>query len=52
MFNAQTSGGLLISISPEATEDLVSALMKDKVPSASVVGEVTDEKKVRITVVP
>ncbi len=52
MFNAQTSGGLLISISPETAEDLVSALIKDKVPSASIIGEVTDEKKVRITVLP
>jgi len=39
--DAQTSGGLLISVPSNSVDDLVSALKKEKTLSAAVVGEIT-----------
>jgi selenide,water dikinase len=41
LFDAQTSGGLLMAVPPEKTEALMSALGDGGVPSASVIGKVT-----------
>lgn len=51
--DAQTSGGLLMAVSPERAEDLVAALREAKTPVAVVIGEVVDgERAGGITVVP
>ena len=43
LFDPQTSGGLLISLPAEAAQLLVDKLMKVKVKSAAIVGEVVSE---------
>ena len=40
MADAQTSGGLLFAIAPEATADLVAALRVENTPAAAIVGTV------------
>jgi selenide,water dikinase len=40
LFDPQTSGGLLISLAPEAAQLLLDKLLKAKVKSAAIVGEV------------
>ena len=42
LFDAQTSGGLLIAVAQERTGDLVAALEKEGTPAAAVVGRVTE----------
>lgn len=39
--DAQTSGGLLISVAEERTDDLLNALQQNNAPCAAVIGEVT-----------
>ena len=39
--DAQTSGGLLIAVSPDRTDDLVAAVKASGAPTADVIGEVT-----------
>jgi len=46
--DAQTSGGLLIAIAPEATDRLLARLEDAKTPAAAVIGEITDSAGVRI----
>jgi selenide,water dikinase len=41
--DAQTSGGLLLAVSPERTDDLLAALQKQATPAAAVIGEVVAE---------
>jgi selenide,water dikinase len=48
LFDPQTSGGLLISISADRAEDLVKALQK-RGTSATVVGEIVGEPGIRVT---
>lgn len=43
MCDAQTSGGLLISVAAEKCDDLIAALIAADTPAAAVVGEVTEE---------
>ena len=50
LFDPQTSGGLLISVSSERSEDLIKALKAKGVEIAVVVGEVIAEPKERIIV--
>ncbi len=49
--DAQTSGGLLLAVSPERTDDLLAALQKQATPAAAIIGEVVAEGPAgRITV--
>ncbi|MEW5960316.1 MAG: selenide, water dikinase SelD, partial [Chloroflexota bacterium] len=41
--DAQTSGGLLLAVSPERTGDLLAALQEQATPTAAVIGEVVAE---------
>ena len=41
--DAQTSGGLLIAVRPERSDDLVERLRAVPTPAAAIIGEVTDE---------
>ena len=49
--DAQTSGGLLIAVSPKRTKKLLAALRRNGVSSAAVIGETTSESKGLIRVV-
>jgi selenide,water dikinase len=48
MCDAQTSGGLLISVAPDRCDDLVAALNDADTPCAAVIGEVTADSPGRI----
>ena len=50
LFDPQTSGGLLFSISPKKSQRLLSALKANRVQIAAVVGEVTRGAPGRITI--
>ena len=50
--DAQTSGGLLMSVSPEKTELLLDRLIDAGVTDAEVIGEVSSDGKGRIQVAP
>jgi selenide,water dikinase len=50
LFDAQTSGGLLIAVDDDRAADLVAALTERGTPAASVVGRVTGGPAGRITV--
>lgn len=50
LFDPQTSGGLIISVSAERAQDLVKALAARGVDTTAVVGEVIAEPKERIVV--
>ncbi|NWF95733.1 MAG: selenide, water dikinase SelD [Candidatus Thorarchaeota archaeon] len=50
--DAQTSGGLLISVPPERLNRLLESLQTRGVPTASVIGSVTGKGSGHITVVP
>ncbi len=47
LFDPQTSGGLLISVSNHQSEELVSALKSEGVSDAAVIGEILDGPKER-----
>jgi selenide,water dikinase len=48
--DAQTSGGLLISVPPDRAEDLIARLRDARTPVAAVIGELTAGASGRITV--
>ena len=50
LFDAQTSGGLLISVSAERSAELVERLHDDGIEAASVIGEVDTRENVSIVV--
>ena len=50
LFDAQTSGGLLISVAREGANELLSELKKRGMASATVIGEVVSEPKEKILV--
>jgi selenide,water dikinase len=50
IFDPQTSGGLLISVSKEASKELVFELRKNKI-SAVVIAEVADKPAGRIKII-
>ena len=51
MFDAQTSGGILMCVNPLKVEDILSELRKSCYPNAAVVGEVQNEGRSRIIIV-
>ena len=50
LFDAQTSGGLLISLEPERADALLRRLHESGIPEAVIVGEVVGEDSGRIAV--
>jgi selenide,water dikinase len=50
LFDAQTSGGLLISVAREGASELLSELKRRGITGATVIGEVVSESKERILV--
>ena len=50
LFDAQTSGGLLISLAPEAAQLLLDRLHHADVPDATIIGEVVSRPKGKILV--
>jgi selenide,water dikinase len=50
LFDPQTSGGLLISVSPDSADGLIRALKEKGIHEAAIVGEVVSEPKDRILV--
>jgi selenide,water dikinase len=50
LFDAQTSGGLLISVARERANELLSELKRRGIASATVIGEVVSEPKEKISV--
>ncbi|MCK4225123.1 MAG: selenide, water dikinase SelD, partial [candidate division Zixibacteria bacterium] len=48
--DAQTSGGLLISVSKEKEKKLLDALTSRGVPNSMVIGEIVEDEKCRIQV--
>ena len=50
--DAQTSGGLLVAVAPERTEDLQRALHANGVPVFADIGVITDDSSGRIRVIP
>jgi selenide,water dikinase len=49
--DAQTSGGLLLAVAPDAVDALVDDLQARGTPAAAVIGQLTDARPTRITVV-
>ena len=47
--DAQTSGGLLIAVSPEKVDELVARLTEKGTPAAAVIGEIAGKGPARIT---
>ena len=50
LFDPQTSGGLLISLAPEAAQRLLDSLHEVGVPDATIIGEVTSRPMPRVLV--
>ena len=51
LFDPQTSGGLLISVSDVHFKDLVSALIDEGIADAAQIGEIVDSQEERISVI-
>lgn len=51
LFDAQTSGGLVIVTAPEEAEELLAALRKGGIPEAALIGDVVSEPAEKIQVV-
>jgi selenide,water dikinase len=51
LFDPQTSGGLLISLPPDAAERLVDRLHQAAVPEATIIGEVVSRPRGKVLVV-
>lgn len=49
--DAQTSGGLLLAVAPERAERLLAACRRQGTLAAAAIGELTDDRRGRITVV-
>lgn len=49
--DAQTSGGLLLAVAPEKAERLLAACRRQGTLAAAAIGELTDDRRGRITVV-
>ncbi len=51
LFDAQTSGGLVIVVAPEDAEALLTALRESGIPEAAIIGKVVKEpaEKIRVT---
>jgi len=50
LVDPQTAGGLLISVPPDRTEQLIARLQEMKTPAASHIGRITEEQEKRIIV--
>ena len=50
LFDAQTSGGLLISIAPEAAKPLMTKLRKAGITDAAIIGDITSKSAGKIFV--
>ena len=50
LFDAQTSGGLLISLAPGAAQRLLDRLHEVGVPDATIIGEVSSKPTSRVLV--
>lgn len=50
LFDAQTSGGLLICLAPDKAEILLARLQKADITDAAIIGEVTEAREKTITV--
>jgi len=50
LFDPQTSGGLLISVSPQKAETLIKELHQANVKDAAIIGEVTEQPKGKIII--
>jgi len=50
LFDAQTSGGLVLSVSPQKAEKLLKKLHQEGIKEASIIGEIIKEPKGRILV--
>jgi selenide,water dikinase len=50
MFDAQTSGGLLLSVPPQKAKGLLKRLREEGVEKATVIGEVVKEPTGKIVV--
>jgi len=51
LFDPQTSGGLLISVSAERCDDLIKELEKRDVPTRAVIGEIVEKEPGKIEVI-
>jgi len=51
LFDPQTSGGLLISVSAECCDDLIKELEKRDVPTRAVIGEIVEKELGKIEVI-
>jgi selenide,water dikinase len=50
LVDPQTAGGLLISVPPDRTEQLIARLQEMRTPAASHIGRITEEQETRIIV--
>jgi len=50
LFDAQTSGGLLIAVPPDRADALIDALKKEKTPAAARIGRIVGGPAGTITV--
>jgi selenide,water dikinase len=50
IFDAQTSGGLLLSVPPQKAKGLLKRLREEGVDKATIIGEVIEEPKGKIVV--
>jgi len=50
LFDAQTAGGLLFSVSPEKADTLLNKLHENGIKDATIIGEIIEEPKRKITI--